>query len=181
MSPLRNKHYKQASSLLAFSWVCVVWFQRIALSRCRDRCWWIRWFRKLWRMAVTTEWWTFQLCSRHHVCPVKGECWDARLLHERVQLGAILAVSPLPPLLRDLAASDQGPGHHTATHGVVAARRPPMKRTTNHARTATSVAPSALACQPGSHGLRCGFADGAGPWMCTGCDPCLHEDPGQVD
>ena len=31
------------------------------------------------------------------------------------------------PSLRDRAASDQGPGHHSFTYDVVAARRPPMK------------------------------------------------------
>ena len=41
---------------------------------------------------------------------------------------------------RDRAASDQGPGHHTVTYGVVAARRPPMGEPTNNARSATSVA-----------------------------------------
>ena len=42
-------------------------------------------------------------------------------------LGVILVASctVLSPL-RDRAASDQDPGHHTVTYGVVAARRPPM-------------------------------------------------------
>ena len=43
-----------------------------------------RWFTKLWRMAVTTEWWTFQLCNRQHNSPLKGECWDAHLLYARI-------------------------------------------------------------------------------------------------
>ena len=30
--------------------------------------------------------------------------------------------------LRDRAASNRGPGHHTVTYGVVAARRPPMEQ-----------------------------------------------------
>ena len=34
----------------------------------------------------------------------------------------------LSPSLPDRAASDQGPGQHTVTYGVVAARRPPMIR-----------------------------------------------------
>ena len=34
----------------------------------------------------------------------------------------------LSPSLPDRAASDQGPGQHTVTYGVVAARRPTMIR-----------------------------------------------------
>ena len=33
-----------------------------------------------------------------------------------------MACGTVPPLVRDLAASDQGPGHRTVTFGVVAAR-----------------------------------------------------------
>ena len=37
-----------------------------------------------------------------------------------------VASGTVPSPLRDRAASDQGPGHHTVTYGVAAARRPPM-------------------------------------------------------
>ena len=30
--------------------------------------------QKVVEVAVTTEWWTFQLCKRHHDRPVKSEC-----------------------------------------------------------------------------------------------------------
>ena len=41
-------------------------------------------------------------------------------------LGVIPVASGTVHSLRDRAASEQGPGHHTVTYGVVAARRPPM-------------------------------------------------------
>ena len=36
------------------------------------------------------------------------------------------------PFFTGRAASDQGPGHHTVTYGVVAARRPQMEQTVQH-------------------------------------------------
>ena len=110
------------------------------------------------------EWLTFQLCNRQHDSPVKRECWDAHLFHERIPPSCLLEVHLYGyswelswlyhislHLFRDRAASDQGPGHHTATYGFVAARRPPMKRTTNHACTATSIAlGTPRTCQPGT-------------------------------
>ena len=57
-----------------------------------------------------------------------------------------------PPPIRDRAASDQGPGHRTATYGVVAARRPPMSlnvqpRTYRNLCCTGGTTPT---CQPGT-------------------------------
>ena len=38
------------------------------------------------------EWWTFQLCNRKHDSPLKSECWDAHLLHERIPPSCLLEV-----------------------------------------------------------------------------------------
>ena len=66
--------------------------------------------------------------------PVQSElkgspaCAETSLLHaRRPSLWTPLGVIPVAsPSLPDRAASDKGPGHRTATYGVVAARRPPM-------------------------------------------------------
>ena len=92
-------------------------------------------------------------------------------------------LAPLPSL-RDCAASDQGPSHLTSTYGVVAARRPPMKRTTNHARTATSVAlVTQRTCQPGTLRIvRMALLTEPVPRKCTaGVTPAPSENLGQDD
>ena len=57
----RIKLVMQASSLKAFSLGVRCLVQHIALSRCRDRCWWIRWFKKLWR-------WLSRQSGGHFIC-----------------------------------------------------------------------------------------------------------------
>ena len=67
-------------------------------------------------------------------------------------LGVIpVASGTVPPLFRDRAASDQGPGHRTVLTGSSLHGGPQLMRTTNNARTATSVAlGTPTTCQPGT-------------------------------
>ena len=66
-------------------------------------------------------------------------------------------------------ASDQGPGSSLYLQGSSLHGDPQCNRTSNPARTATSVAPGTpTACQPGTSTDReDGVANGAGPWRCT--------------
>ena len=44
------------------------------------------------QLFSVTEWWTFLLCDRQHDSPVKSECLDAHLLHERIPPSCLLEV-----------------------------------------------------------------------------------------
>ena len=86
-----------------------------------------------------------------------------------------------PPPIRDRAASDQGPGHRTATYGFVAARRPPMHRTVQHCTYRNLCCTVYDAHVPLRHFTDCqdGAANGAGPSEVHGrCDPCSEREPG---
>ena len=62
-----------------------------------------------------------------------------------------VASGTVPPLFRDPAASDQGPCHRTVLTGSSLHGGPQLMRTTNNARTATSVAlGTPTTCQPGT-------------------------------
>ena len=84
-------------------------------------------------------------------------------------MGAILAVSRLPPSLRDRAASDQGPGHHTATCGVVSAQRSPMSLNVQSSTYRNLCCTWYASYVPARHFTDCedGVANGSGPWRCT--------------